>query len=60
MHPNFEVLVYIFCDTYEKTRIAKAGNFELPVGISCELENIATGNERSGATPVDVSATSET
>ena len=45
MHPTFDVPVGIFCETHDKARIAKAGNFEVPVGITSEHENIATENE---------------
>ena len=45
VHPNFDIPVGIFCETYEKARIAKAGNFEVPVGTTSGHENIATEHE---------------
>ena len=50
VHPTFDIPVGIFCETYEKARIAKAGNFDVPVGITSKHENIATGNKASNAT----------
>ena len=54
MHPNFDIPVGLFCDTYEKARIAKAGNFNVPVGEVKFEEKVRGVRNGSNATPVMV------
>ena len=54
MHPTFDIPVGLFCDTYEKARIAKAGNFDVPVGEVKFEEKVRGVRNGSNATPVMV------
>ena len=54
MRPTFDIPVGIFCDTYEKARIAKAGNFDVPVGEVKFEEKVRGVRNGSNATPVMV------
>ena len=54
MRPTFNIPVGIFCDTYEKARIAKAGNFNVPVGEAKFEEKVRGVRNGSNATPVMV------
>ena len=56
MHPTFDIPVGLFCDTYEKARIAKAGNFDVPVGEVKFEEKVRGVRNGSNATPVMVSS----
>ena len=54
MHPNFDIPVGLFCYTYEKARIAKAGNFDVPVGEVKFEEKVRGVRNGSNATAVMV------
>ena len=54
MHPTFDIPVGIFCETYEKARIAKAGNFDVPVREVKFEEKVRGVRNGSNAMPVDV------
>ena len=54
MRPTFDISVGIFCDTYEKARIANAGNFDVPVGEVKFEEKVRGVRNGSNATPVMV------
>ena len=54
VRPTFDIPVGIFCDTYEKARIAKAGNFDVPIGEAKLEENVRGVRNGSNATPVMV------
>ena len=54
MRPTFDISVGIFCDTYEKARIAKAENFDVPVGEVKFEEKVRGVRNGSNATPVMV------
>ena len=49
-----DIPVGIFCDTYEKARIAKAGNFDVPVGEVKFEEKVRGVRNGSNATPAMV------
>ena len=52
MHPTVDIPVGLFCDTYEKARIAKAGNFGVPVGEVKFKEKVRGVRNGSNTTPV--------
>ena len=52
--PTFDIPVGLFCDTYEKARIAKLGNFDVPVGEVKFEEKVRGVRNGSNATPVMV------
>ena len=54
--PTFDIPVGLFCDTYEKARIAKAGNFDVPVGEVKFEEKVRGVRNGSNVTPVVVSS----
>ena len=56
VHPTFDIPVGLFCDTYEKARIAKAGNFDVPVSEVKFEEKVRGVRNGSNATPVMVSS----
>ena len=56
MHPTFNVPVGLFCETYEKACIAKAGNFDVPVGEAKFEEKMRGVKNGSNTMPVMVSS----
>jgi hypothetical protein len=54
VRPTVDIPVGLFCDTYEKARIAKAGNFDVPVGEVKFEEKVRGVRNGSNATPVMV------
>ena len=54
VRPTVDIPVGIFCDTYEKARIAKAGNFDVPVGEVKFEEKVRGVRNGSNGTPVMV------
>ena len=56
VHPTFDIPVALFCETYEKACIAKAGNFVVPIGEVKFEEKVRGVKNGSNTTPVMVSS----